>query len=150
MFVKTFNLKVSALLVVGLLYGIARGDISFFRPLVAQLLRLQQSNNFLIRIHAIACLKAAVEWTQTNKQTNGALSGDYPFLERHVTFAQSQSTAGNMGRNVDRLMNNVLLQNFDVTRDLTFCGIFRYLAMYTGGRAETLLPIDILEQGSKS
>ena len=141
--------SVSALLVIGLLYGVAKKDGSFFVTYIGHCLRLQQSNNFLVRIHAIACIKASYEWSITavdHCDIADSILAAYPFLARHVAFAQHNAAAGNMGRNVDRIMNNIYFQKFDFTKDLSFCALYRYIPLHSGGRKTGLLPLRVLQQ----
>ena len=107
-------------------------------------MRLQQSNNFLVRIHAIACLKAVWDLGVNHPDFSEKLSEKFPFIERHVKFAQNQAASGNMGRNVDRVMANVFFKNF-CTANLGTKTIFRSLAIFSGGKAETLMPEKTIE-----
>ena len=112
-------------------------------------MRLQQSNNFLVRIHAIACLKAVWDLGENFDELKEKLVAKYPFIERHVAFAQNQAASGNMGRNVDRVMGNVLFQKF-TTADLSTRMIFRSLAIFLGGKPETLMAIKSIEKINSS
>ena len=145
---STFTGSLSALLVIGLLYGIALKDGDFFTTYIGHCLRLQQSNNFLIRIHGIGCVKSAFDWISDHDGILNTVTETFPFLQRHVRFAQQQAAAGNMGRNVDRIMNNIYFKKFDFTKHLTFAGIFRYLPLHGGVQPAGLIPAKFLQETS--
>ena len=66
-------------------------------------------------------------------------------MDKHVQFAQAQKSAGNMGRNVDRIMDNIFFAKYDFTKHLSFSGIFRYLPLSAGGLPAGLLSVSSLE-----
>ncbi|CBY13012.1 unnamed protein product, partial [Oikopleura dioica] len=136
---------VSSVLVVGMLFCISVKCSQFTSKLIEQCIRLQQSNNFLIRIHAIATIKKLYSYCLTIPALKKKIDDVFPFLGRHVQFSHSQVKSGNMGRNVERVMGNLLFSYCsDVIQDLSLTSIFRTIPLSVGGKEINLINEELL------
>ena len=141
------SVSISGLLIIGYLYGIYLANnigpsksASFLIKFLGETIRLQQSNNFVVRIYSIGLTQSVFTWfSKQDALIQSRLSEAYPFLEKHVSFSK-QITNGNVGRNVKRVLDNPFLTNFDPVNNLSSLGIFHFLPNVFGSK--TALNLD--------
>ena len=132
------SVSVSGMLIVAFLYCSGSKNEKLLIDLVPVVLRLQQSNNYVVRIYAIGLCQAILAWFEQQNLVE-IVSQKFAFLTEHVAFWRRVSN-GNVGKNVARVLANPFISGkFSAPRDITLRAIFRTLIKLNGSRG--VLPL---------
>ena len=132
------SVSVSGLLISGFLFAQTQpeeGASSFLLEMIPKLIRLQQSNNYVVRIYAIGILQSVYNWFQ--KRNTSDLNKKFPFLADHVGYSMKVTT-GNVGKNVTRVISNSFLKEFQV-KMCSILTIFNTLPRIFGSKSFLLI-----------
>ena len=125
------SVSVSGMLIVAYLFASGANSSKLLLELIPVVLRLQQSNNYIVRIYAIGLSQAILCWFEQNNALE-ALKEKYDFFSDHVAFWRRVSN-GNVGKNVSRVLANPFISGqFQAPRDITLRAIFRTLLKLNG------------------
>ena len=132
------SVSVSGLLIAGFLFAQTQPEdsgSSFLLEMIPKLIRLQQSNNYVVRIYAIGILQSVYNWFQ--KRNTSVLNTKFPFLADHVGYSMKVTT-GNVGKNVTRVISNSFLKEFQVKK-CALITIFNTLPRIFGSKSFLLI-----------
>ena len=130
------SISVSGMLLVSFLFGMDNNN-EFLLNLVPVVLRLQQSNNYVVRIYAIGLSAAILSYFE--QRNTDELDTRFPFFTEHVAFWRRVSN-GNVGKNVARVLANPFVSGrFTVPRDLTLGAIMRTMLKLNGSQGAVSL-----------
>ena len=130
------SVSVSGLLISGFLFAQTQPEDNgseFLLEIIPKLIRLQQSNNYVVRIYAIGILQSVYNWFQNRPGKKSLLAEKFPFLEDHVGYSMKVTT-GNVGKNVTRVISNNFLKEFQV-KNCALVTIFNTIPRIFGSKS---------------
>ena len=134
------SVSVSGLLIAGFLFAqtqLKPYGASFLLEMIPKLIRLQQSNNYVVRIYAIGILQSVYNWFENRDTQTSVLNEKFPFLADHVGYSMKVTT-GNVGKNVTRVISNSFLKEFQVKK-CALITIFNTLPRIFGSKSFLLI-----------